>query len=341
MNVTALSNAIVAFFTQSSASAFNINSNADLLLLGLNNARRWAERAHDFYYSQLDCYLSIASIGTAISAAYVDTTVTAAGTLSPNVAGAFALSGTYNSLPFYTKTVASVVYFLAFSGTAWNITAGGFTVGADYWSLTTTSSSPVGAYTAHGANTGVLTITQTTGTISIKRVCNVSLPVAAGYYFPTEFLTNDEWLERIQRLGGREHYNSAKTLEEIGVSQFNAVAIQQGQVISLAPPPLFTFPTVAQLSVIRWQPDYVNGTDTDFFTERAPDFLIWKAVLEINNYFKVFVGRQEGNIDEKAVGAMADAAFASLIQWDAGIQSGTSTQGIQTTVPAVTEAAKQ
>lgn len=326
MNVTALSNAIVAFFTQTSATPFNVNSNADLLLLGLNNARRYAERAHDFFYAQANCSLSIGSTGGSFASAYVDTTVTAAGTLSPNVAGSFALTGVFNSLPFYTKTVSSVVYFLSYNGTtAWTITAGGFTQGSDYWILTTTSMSPVGVYTAHGANTGALTITQATGTIAIKRLSNVLLAISGGEYIPIELLTNDEWNSRVQRLIGREHYNSTKNLEEIGVSQFNAVAVQQGQTITLEPAANYTFPIVVQLSIVRWMPDYVSGSDTDFFTERAPDFLIWRAIVEINNYFKVFSPKTEGNIDEKFVQAMADTALAALVQWDNDIATGTST----------------
>lgn len=341
MNVTALSNAIVAYFTQTSATPFNVNTNADLLLLGLNNARRYAERAHDFFYSQLDCYLSIGSNGGSLASVYVDTTVTAAGTLSPNVAGAFAVTGTFNTLPFFTKTVSSVVYFLSYNGTAWTITAGGFTQGSDYWILTTASASPTGVYTAHGANTGALTITQTTGTIGVKRVSNVLLAVAGGFYIPIEFLTNDEWNERVQRLIGREHYNAVKTLEEIGVSQFNAAAVQQGQIITLEPASNYTFPVVAQLSIVRWLPDYVAGTDTDFITDRAPDFLIWRAITEINNYFKVFSPKTEGNIDEKFVQAMGDTALAALIAWDNDIATGTSTPTPVSQAPAQSQQSAQ
>lgn len=324
-NFLAIKNAVVAYGFQTSASSFNINSNSDILSLAVNNARRYAERAHDFFHAQLDCFLSVGSTGGSLLSAYVDTTVTAAGTLSPNVAGAFALSGTYNSLPFYTKTVSSVVYFLSYSGTAWTITAGGFTLGSDYWIFTTTSTSPVGAYVAHGANTGALTITQTTGTISVKRVSNVLLPIAQGFYVPIEFLTNDEWNERVMRLIGREHYNSAKNAEEVGVSQLNAVAYQQAQTVVLVPTSLYTFPVTAKLSIVRWMPDYVNDTDSDFFTQYAPDFLVWRSLVEINNYFKVDVKRTEGNVDEQFIQGMADAALQALIAWDVAIATGTTT----------------
>lgn len=325
MNINQIELAICAYLVQTSTSDFDINSNADILLLGINNARRYAERAHDFFLSQLDCFLSVGANGGSLLSAYVDTSVTAAGTLSPNVAGAFALTGTFNSLPFYTKTVSTVVYFLSYNGTAWTITAGGFTLGSDYWILTTASTSPVGVYTAHGANTGALTITEATGTISVKRVSNVLLPIAGGFYVPIEFLTNDEWNERVMRLVGREHYNPVKSAEEVGISQFNAAAYQQGQTIVLVPPALYTFPQVVKLSIQRWMPDYVSTSDTDFFTQFAPDFLIWRAISEINNYFKVYVARTEGNIDEKFIQGQADAALQALIAWDVAIATGTTT----------------
>jgi hypothetical protein len=331
-NVLAIQNQIVAYFTQSGVGDFTINGNADLLLFGLNNARRFAERAHDFFYSQIDCYLSIGSLGTALTSAHIDTSVTAAGTLSPNVAGAFALTGIYNSLPFYIQTTGGTTYFLSYNGSAWTITPGGFVLGSNYWILTTTSSSPVGSYTPHGTNTGTLTITQTTGTLSVKRVSNVLLPVADSFYVPIEFLTNDEWNERVAIQYGREHYNAAKTAEEIGISQFNAVAVQQGQTISLEPANQFTFPVIGKLSIVRWMPDYTAGTDSDFFTQFAPDFLMWMAIWYINNYFKVFVKRTEGNVDEGVVQSMAEMALQALIAWDNDIATGTTTP---TTIPQI------
>lgn len=324
-NFLAIKNAVVAYGMQTSATPFNVNSNSDILSLAINNARRYAERAHDFFHAQLDCFLSVGSNGGSILSAYVDTAVTAAGTLSPNVAGVFALTGTFNSLPFYTVTVSSVIYFLSYNGTAWTVTPGGFTLGSNYWILTTASTSPAGSYTPHGTNTGTLTITETTGTISVKRVSNVLLPIADGFYVPIEFLTNDEWNERVIRLVGREHYNSVKTAEEVGISQFNAVAYQQAQIIVLVPPSLYTFPVTTKLSIVRWMPDYVNDTDSDFFSQYAPDFLMWRALVEINNYFKVDVKRTEGNVDEEFIQGQADAALQALIAWDNAIATGTTT----------------
>lgn len=320
-----IKNAVVAYMQRSTASDFNINSNIDILNLAINNARRWAERARNFHYSELDLFLSIGAAGSSIDSAYADNAVTAAGTLSPNVAGSFALTGTYNSLPFYTRTVSSVVYFLAYSGTAWNITAGGFTVGTDYWRLTTASLSPAGVYTAAGAYTGALTISQATGTVAIKTIQNVLLPVAGGDYFSVEFLLNNEWNERVSLLVGREHYNPAMTLSAMGPFTTNPICFMQGKNLYLTPSDSFTYPVTAKLSVVRWLADYTVDADTDFLIQRAPDFMMFQSLLEVNKFFKLDVDRQEGNLSEANLSANRDAAFSSLIAWDSSIAGGTTT----------------
>lgn len=323
--VGTIQNECASLMQRTSVADFITATGADLFFFAINNARRWAEKAHDFRYSETDVLLSIASTGSNIAAAYADATVAVTGTLSPNVAGTWALAGTYNSLPFYTITVSTVQYFLSWNGsTAWTVTTAGFAIGSNYWTRATTSSSPAGAYTAHGTNTGTLTVTQTTGTVQVKSIQNVLLPVADGY-FPIEFLSNDEWNERLAIQVGREIYNPAKTLAAFGIDTTNPVAIQQAQTIELTGAGQITFPITAKLSITRWLPDYTSTSDTDFIIQRAPDFMMWQTLLEVNKYFKVESPRTEGNLDETSLSAARDAAFQALVAWDISISAGTTT----------------
>lgn len=322
--VGTISNYVVAYMQQSSTTDFNINTNADILLMAINNARRWAEKAHSFHYSELDVFLNISDIGSPITAAYSDSSVAVSGTLSPNIVGAFTNQGIYNSLPFFTKVVTGVTYFLFYNGTAWKILPSAFT-GVDGWTFTTASSSPVGLYTPGGVATGNATVAATTGTVAIKTIEQVMLPIAGGDYYPIEFLLNNEWNDRVQMQIGREHYNAAKTLEEVGVYTKNPVCYQQGQNLFLVPGSSFTYPVASKLSIIRWLPDYTSNSDTDFIIQRAPEYMMWQSVIETNRFFRNFVERQEGNLDEAAVGASRDAAFSSLLAWDAAISGGTTT----------------
>lgn len=316
---------MASYLGRDTTADFTTAAGASLGYRGLNDARKWAERQVDFHYSEGDCFLSIGATGGNISAAYVSTTATVTGTLSPNVAGTFTVAGIRNTLPFFILTTGGVDYFLSYTGTAWTVTTGGFTLTSNYWSFTTTSTNPAGAYTAHGTNTGVLTVAQATGTILIKRIVDVELVTADGDSIPIEFLQNDERNRRVRRAGGRDAYNTAKTLAAIGNSQINPLAYQQGQIIQLDPPAGFAFPVTAKLSVVQFLPDYAAVGDSDFFTQFAPDFMLWRGILETNNYFRRFATRQEGGIDEKFVQSMADNAFQALATWNTSLVKSTST----------------
>ena len=319
-----IGSAVAAYSNQSSTSDFTING-VDILMLEFNNARRVLERAHDFLFSEINLTLSITSAGGSLLTAYADSSVTVSGTLSPNITGAFALTGTYNGLPFYTRTVTGTVYFLAYSGTAWNITAGGFTVGADYWRLTTVATTPSGVYTAAGAYTGAATVAAVTGTVSIKRISSIQLPIADSDYLPVEFLTNDEWNLRVRRQTGLPRYNTAKNLQQLGVYSSYPVCYQHGQSIYLVPASQYTFPVLTRLDVVRFMPDYTAYTDSDFFTNYAADFLQWEALIGTNKYFKEFAEREEGNLDESELTEMRDRAFEAVINWDNALRNATST----------------
>lgn len=315
-------------------------STADLTINGfdagtfaVNAARRVAERAHDFKYAEVNALLSIGAAGGILTSAYLPGNVTVTGTLSPNIATTFAPTGTFNTLPFYTATVSAVVYFLSYNGTAWTITPGGFTLGANYWILTTASTSPAGAYTAHGSNTGVATVAVTTAPLTIKRISTISLPIAGGDYEPIEFLTNDEFLGKVRRQIGRQNYDTTKALADLGVSWLNPFAYQNGNVIYLQPSTL-PLPITAQLNCVRFMPDYVTGTDSDFFTIYGTEYLQWQSIVELNRYFRRFIPKSESNVDETAVEQSAAQALQAFIEWDESIARATTTPSGQVTPPS-------
>lgn len=180
---------------------------------------------------------------------------------------------------------------------------------------------------AGGLLTACYATSALTGTaIGVKRISSVMLPVSGGDYQPIEFMTEDEWVARRRRQIGRQPYDNTKTLAQLGVTtNMNPICYQQGQTLYLDPSP---GTTVAQLNVTRWMPDYVTS-NTDFFTDYAPEALQWRAVLECNKFWRRFVPKQESNIDEAEVQKMADEALQSLIAWDVSTCRGTSTPDAQ------------
>jgi len=301
----------------------------DTMLLANNTARRKAERAHDFRYAETTANLIVTSTGTSLTSATdpAGTSITIAGTLSPNVTGAFAIAGTRNSLPMYTRNVAGTIYFLSYTGTAWQITAGGFLTTAGSWTWTTTDTNPAGTGNSYtpATYTGTATATGSTSSISIKRITTVSLAISGGIT-PIEFLTDEEYNERIRRMTGRIDATTfgASTAAALGVSLPSPLAYQRGQTLYLAPSTL-TFPATTTLDVVRWMPDYTTGTDHDFILDHGGDYIVWQSVLEVNKYWKALSPKQEGNIEEPAVEKLAAEALAELIRWDVEIARATST----------------
>lgn len=57
-----------------------------------------------------------------------------------------------------------------------------------------------------------------------------------------------------------------------------------------------------------------SDSTSDIWTTRGADYLIWATVVAINNRFKFFVPRNEGNLPPPQ--AMADAALDAFIEWD-------------------------
>lgn len=164
--------------------------------------------------------------------------------------------------------------------------------------------------------------------MQIKRIETALLPLTNGEYQPIEFMTQTEFLSRVRRQTGRTLFNASKTLAQLGVSTENVILYQNGHSIYLYPTPAAAI--TVQLECVRWMPDYTADGNTDFFTEFAPDYLQWQAILECNKFWRRYVPKQESNIDEAAVQAMADAALQSLIAWDYSTVSASSTPEQQT-----------
>jgi hypothetical protein len=167
-----------------------------------------------------------------------------------------------------------------------------------------------------------------TNLMQIKRIETALLPLTNGEYQPIEFMTQTEFLSRVRRQTGRTLFNASKTLAQLGVSTENVILYQNGHRVYLYPAPASAI--TVQLECVRWMPDYSVSVTTDFFTQFAPEYLQWQAILECNKFWRRYVPKQESNIDEAAVQAMADAALQSLIAWDYSTVSASSTPEQQT-----------
>ncbi len=86
----------------------------------------------------------------------------------------------------------------------------------------------------------------------------------------------------------------------------------QGRQIYLHPKP--TEAVTLRMDVYKWFEDYTDDGDEDYFTETAPDYLIWGALVEGNHLFPRYLQQQEGSLPPPV--RMRDEALASLIEDD-------------------------
>lgn len=312
---------IAAYSGRTAVSDLTLNGIATGLV-ALNTARRKVEKLHDFKYSRAYATLSIASTGSLISASSIGNVVTVTGTQSPDARGTYIQIGTFDDLPLYF--CEDVGFFIYYDGSTGWLLANNVQDGTNSYYFAGSSNSPAGTYVHLGTYTGSAVATfASTG--SIKRVTGVQLPIAASNYRPIEFLTSQEWNDRIARQIGRSTYVAADTIAALGIANANPIAYQQGQSIYIVGSGTFTFPITARLEVVRFMPDYSADTDHDFFCDFGAEYLQWAAILELNKHFKQFIPVAEGSIPEAAVEKFADEALQALIKWDNDLDAATST----------------
>lgn len=346
MIISDLENVIVSYLGRTSVNDLNPSlfstppgPNIDLGMVGLNSARRRAEQAHDFRYSETNVFLSIGPNGSPLTNAYISGTLTVTGTLSPDATGIYDLAGTLaNGSPFYASESddGSDEFFITFNNGQWTITLGNLVPATDYWAFSTSNGqNPAGVYTHEGAYTGNATVSIASANVGVKRVKYVALPIGGGQYEPIEFLTNDQFLSRVRMQTGRQSFNAIKTLPMLGATGLvNPLAYQNAQTIYISAPQNLTLPITAQLNIVQWLPDYTSGTDSDFITTYGADYMYFRGIYETNNLWKRFTERVEGNIDEEKVLALADDALQRLIAWDMSIDNGTSAEQPPPFVPS-------
>lgn len=94
----------------------------------------------------------------------------------------------------------------------------------------------------------------------VKRVSEILLPVSDGY-IPIELLSRETYLSRLKNEIGRQSYNPSATMADLGASNDNPFAVQDGSFIFLYPASQYAFPVSARLEGTKFLPDY-TGPET-------------------------------------------------------------------------------
>lgn len=158
----------------------------------------------------------------------------------------------------------------------------------------------------------------TSDVLEIKTLVDVGQFDEANNFIPVEWTTTEESLgrQRMDNPGSVVRYPSdgQAVAGPWGTRRFNFV----GDKVYFFPKPIeaqtFTVGLIAYTFFPDWDDDDLSNEVEDIWTKHGSQYLLWATVVQLNNLFKEFVNRQEGNLPPPS--ELAEAGLESLIQWD-------------------------
>lgn len=174
---------------------------------------------------------------------------------------------------------------------------------------------------------GTLVVSPTTGgslaavdvdgaTVTIKSLVNVFLeePSGSGNIYPLRRRPRKTYVGAAQRsnLLLEARLPDDWPVTPPSVASVNMEVLTFGDSLFLEPSPSAN--TTLVIDGYRWMAPYTLDADTDFFTTYCSDFLLWRAVIEVNHRLEIFAIRQEGTLAPPTT--MRDEAWESVLKWD-------------------------
>ena len=173
--------------------------------------------------------------------------------------------------------------------------------------------------TATGAQLSTAVVFGTTTAVVVKTVLDVGILDSHGNLCPVEWTTAEESQER-QREENRRSFWRYPTDAQYHSWQWGESRITfRGDTVMLWP---LCFNSVTTLTLgidayvddADWTAANLTTPVTDIWTTKGAQYIMWQCICDLNNYFKSFVPRQEGNVavpQERAATAMQ-----AFIDWD-------------------------
>ena len=329
-----LKSVCAAYHEQTDLAALTVNG-VDLFLIAANNVRlNKCELLHNFELARCVATLTIngvsgASLDNATITSNGDTTIAVTGTLSPDATGTYAREGDFGGYPLFIKA-GSTTWFLYY-----NATLETYIIST---TLTTATQSnafipatdiliPTGTFVGGGTHTGTATAagSEAARFSKIKEVVAVTRQRPDGTYIPLDFARADIPIERdrteLEFSDNLFPYLRFPSDAQIDAAGTSSSMIQRGRRLEI-------YPYYANAVVSSWEVrleaygllnEYTasnlnDSTPTDFLIEYGFEFLMWGIIIELNHYFKTFVGRTEGNLAPPE--SKFQDAWRALLDWD-------------------------
>jgi len=122
--------------------------------------------------------------------------------------------------------------------------------------------------------------------VRVKKIRTPFLPFGEGFY-PVDLIGKKTWDHRIK--GKFEQTRPTDPVSPILASEIPFCVIQDGNLVYAAPADRTAFPsepfTIA-LDVIQWLDDYEDVDQSDFLLDFAFDWLMYRAIYELNFFLK-------------------------------------------------------
>jgi len=307
---------LVNWFQGSAQSEKSLDAQIDeAILAAANNARKYAERLHEFSFSERIGRATLTS-GCPLSLNHVPVKKFSRDRNAVEIENAIRLDWDENEWPELVlegEPPKTNIESVSFHGAATT----GFEVGKKYHVIEIGENSDNDYVLRLGIAPGELpdisgyTIWADTAEFArFKTVKNVNLydmrtrlsvPIRT-HMRRTESIRN----QRINMLSFYDPYPHEPWTEHTREPQ----AICTGEFITVEPPG----DTAITVDGNVWLPEYTKCTDTDQILQNGFDFMMWQSIVEVNHMLLKFVPRQEGTIAPPT--QARDVALESLIVWD-------------------------
>jgi|ERR1043165_862082 hypothetical protein len=146
--------------------------------------------------------------------------------------------------------------------------------------------------------------------VRVKKIRTPFLPLTGTSIFPVDLLTKKAWDNRIKARFEHIRPNSVTIIPT--VTNLPYAVIQDGDLIFVAPPDSTTFPSGVvnvYLDVIQWLDDYTDVDQTDFLLDFAFDWLMYRAIYELNFFLKE---DERVSLSTKLIGD----AWNAVVKWN-------------------------
>lgn len=167
-----------------------------------------------------------------------------------------------------------------------------------------------------GADLSGAVLYGTATAVSVKKIITPYLVMENGTQYPVDLWSRKKWDDRVKR-----KYEGAKPTDNFdyaGLTEAPFVVIRDGNKVFVTPADTESFPTIFTLymNIVKWLDEYDEDADNDFLLDYCFDWLMYRAIFELNFYLK-----EDERVNLSS--ALVADAWDSLVKWNNELMAAT------------------